>query len=62
MFFITRKLTGQVCGRGVSAESLDLYLAVLPPGVYAVENADGVELREAIVKRGRVVYREVAGV
>ena len=56
MFFITRKLTGQIVGRNVAPELLELVLCSLPTGAYAVEDSDGRELNLATVKRGRVEY------
>ena len=41
MFFITRKSTGQVVGRDVAPELLELVLSSLPTGTYAVEDSDG---------------------
>jgi hypothetical protein len=56
MFFITRKSTGQVVGRDVAPELLELVLSNLPTGTYAVEDSDGRELHLATVKRGRVTF------
>jgi hypothetical protein len=61
MFWITRKMTGKCVGRNVSAESLELVLSVLPAGVYGIEDSDGNELNVAVVKRGRVEYRDCYG-
>ena len=57
MFWIVRKATEKLVGRGVSEDSLDLFLAVLPAGVYGIEDSDGNDINLAIVKRGRVEYR-----
>jgi hypothetical protein len=61
MFWVTRKATGNVVGRNVSEESLELFLSVLPTGVYAIENSDGSELNLATVKRGRVEFKDCYG-
>jgi hypothetical protein len=61
MFWITRKATGKVVGRSVPEESLDLYLRTLPSGVYGVEDSDGNELNEVLVRSGRVEYKHCNG-
>ncbi len=61
MFWITRKMTGKCVGRNVSEESLELVLSALPAGVYGVEDSDGNEVNVAVVKRGRVEYRDCYG-
>ena len=61
MFWIVRKATEKLVGRGVSEDSLDLFLAVLPAGVYGIEDSDGNDINLAIVKRGRVEYRDCYG-
>jgi len=60
MFWVTRKATGKVVGRNVPEATLELFLSVLPAGVYGVENADGVELTLATVKRGRDEFADCA--
>lgn len=61
MFYVTRKATGKVAGRNVPEDSLELFLSVLPAGVYAVEDSDGNELNLATVQRGRVAYKDCYG-
>ena len=61
MFWITRKMTGKCVGRNVWEESLDMVLSALPAGVYGVEDSDGNEVNVAVVKRGRVEYRDCYG-
>jgi hypothetical protein len=61
MFWVTRKLTGKVVGRNVSEDSIDVYLSVLPAGVYAIEDSDGNELNEVRVRAGRVEYAKCYG-
>jgi hypothetical protein len=55
--FVTRKTDGYVVGRDIPEYALDLYLAHLPRGVYDVETREGLVLKTAIVKGGRVVYQ-----
>jgi hypothetical protein len=61
MFYVTRKATDEVVGRKVPEESLDLYLSVLPAGVYGVEDSDGNELNVVTVSHGRISYAEHHG-
>lgn len=61
MFWVTRKATGKVVGRNVSEDSLELFLSVLPTGVYGIEDSDGNELNLVTVKRGRVEFKECYG-
>jgi hypothetical protein len=61
MFWVTRKLTGKVVGRRIPEDSLETYLAVLPAGVYAIEDSDGNELNEVKVRAGRVEYAKCYG-
>jgi len=58
MFWVTRKATGKVVGRNMPEDSLDLFLAILPTGVYGVEDSDGNELNLVTVKRGRVEFKD----
>jgi hypothetical protein len=61
MFWIVRKLTGKVVGRKVSEDSIDVYLSVLPAGVYGIEDSDGNELNEVRVRAGHVEYKHCYG-
>jgi hypothetical protein len=61
MFYIRRKVTGQLHGRDVAEDSLDLVLSMMPAGVYGIEDSDGTELNVAVVRKGRVTYRDCFG-
>ena len=61
MFWVVRKMTGKVVGRNVPEESLELYLSVLPAGVYGVEDSDGNEINEVAVRNGRVKFKVCYG-
>lgn len=58
MYYVTRKARGKVVGRNVSDDSLDLFLSVLPTGVYGIEDSAGNEIALATVRKGRVCRRE----
>jgi len=55
MYYVSRKATGRNVGRDVPEDTLDLFLSLLPTGIYAIEDSDGNELCLVTVKRGRVV-------
>lgn len=61
MFWVTRKATGKLVGRNVPEESLELFLSVLPAGVYGIEDSDGNDINVATVKCGRVEFSECYG-
>jgi hypothetical protein len=53
---IIRKATEKRVGRVATVEELELTLAVLPAGVYSVENNDGDEIAVATVRNGKVAF------
>ena len=57
MFYVIRKMTGKVVGRKIPDDSLELYLRVLPSGVYGIENSDGNEVAEATVCNGCATFK-----
>jgi hypothetical protein len=60
MLNITRKATGKLVGRKVTEDTLELFLSVLPAGVYSVEDLAGNELDLITVKGGRIIRKEFA--
>lgn len=61
MFYVRRKMTEKLVGKRVSEEGLELFLSILPTGVYSVEDSDGNEVNVATVRRGVVEYRDCYG-
>jgi hypothetical protein len=53
---IIRKATGKRVTRVRSVVELETTLAVLPAGVYSVENNEGDEVAVATVRAGRVTF------
>ena len=53
---IIRKATEKRVGRVSTVEELELTLAVLPAGVYSVENNEGDEIAVATVRNGKVAF------
>jgi len=53
---IVRKATGKRVSRVATVEELETILAVLPAGVYSVEDNGGDEIAVATVRAGRVTF------
>ena len=53
---IIRKATGKRVGRVGTVAELETTLAVLPAGVYGVENSEGDEIAVATVCKGKVTF------
>ncbi len=53
---IVRKATGKRVGRVGTIDELETTLAVLPAGVYSVEDKGGDEIAVATVRAGRVTF------
>jgi hypothetical protein len=56
MLTVIRKKTGKRIGRVPTEAMLELFLSVLPIGVYGVEDNNGNEITVATVKGGRVKF------
>ena len=59
MLTVIRKKTGKRIGRVPTEAMLELFLSVLPIGVYGVEDSNGNEITVATVKGGRVKFADV---
>jgi len=53
MVTITRKMTGKLVNPGIRLSEIEALLPMFPAGVYGIENADGAEIAEAKVSRGK---------
>lgn len=52
MVWISRKLTSEMIAADVPEDQMIAVLSALPTGVYAIENAGGTEIAEAVVREG----------
>ena len=59
MLTVMRKKTGKRIGQVPTEAMLELFLSVLPIGVYGVEDSNGNEITVATVKGGRVKFADV---